>query len=861
MTIKPSSTRSQHPKPLGVALGIAIGAGVVATPASGTKLVELTDTGLLPTGEPAATSLPFEKGSGSNTKLKLGLDTLLAEFQDFQDAVARGEAIPGTFTSKKTAARIIEQQVVIDAVAAQNPRALTRGLRALGARVTAVAGRVISARVPLPTLSALENLAVLHHARPAAAVTRTGSVISQGDAAQVSDLARLDFGVDGAGSRVGVLSDSFDCAGTGGGYAADILSGDLPPGVVVLDDLKGMGCADEGRAMAQIIHDVAPGAGLAFHTAFNGEADFAQGILDLAAAGADIIVDDVGYLFEPMFQDGVIAQAVDQVDAIGIPYFSSAGNLGREAYQAPFVDSGLTGPVGGVLHDFDPGPSVDTRLEIAQDTNTSYVMQWQDPYFSVSGPPGASSDLDFCFYSPPGAASAFACSGDFNTGGDPIEAVGINGAGNLEISIERNSGPDPNPVKIVMFGGIAFVDTYDGTNAGTVYGHNNAAGANAVGASAYFLTPSYLEDPPVLNYYSSAGNTPILFDTAGNPVLDVREKPELTAPDGGNNTFFGVDFEPDGWPNFFGTSAAAPHAAAGAALMREYEPTLTPDAITALFQETAVDILERETLGFGGPRVFIGTGFDNDSGAGLIDVRAAIAGIDEDCDLVAVPSELDFGTVWIFQTSTESVDLRNLGNETCTVTELTVTGDAFALNPAAPVPLFSMAPGDSVLVPVDYTPFEEGEDDGTLAVKSNDPNDPGIEVTLLGFGITENADLAITKSDSPDPAKVGSDLTYRITVTNQGPEPATGVTMTDKLPSRTSFVSVSTSQGSCTGTTTVTCDLSALNVGGTAIVEIIVEPTRQGRLSNTATVEADQNDPNTSNNSATEITRVRITRP
>ncbi len=63
--------------------------------------------------------------------------------------------------------------------------------------------------------------------------------------------------------------------------------------------------------MAQIVYDVAPGAGLAFHTAFNGEADFAQGILDLAAAGSTIIVDDVFYFAEPMFQDGVIAQAVD----------------------------------------------------------------------------------------------------------------------------------------------------------------------------------------------------------------------------------------------------------------------------------------------------------------------------------------------------------------------------------------------------------------------------------------------------------------------------------------------------------------------------------------------------------------------
>jgi uncharacterized repeat protein (TIGR01451 family) len=306
-----------------------------------------------------------------------------------------------------------------------------------------------------------------------------------------------------------------------------------------------------------------------------------------------------------------------------------------------------------------------------------------------------------------------------------------------------------------MYGDVTPIDTYTGINAGTIYGHANAAGANAVGASAYFLTPPFGEDPPVLNFYSSAGNTPILFDVDGNPVVEIREKPELTAPDGGNNTFFGGDFEPDGWPNFFGTSAAAPHAAAVAALMRETDPTLTPADITAQLQDTAIDIVERETLEFFGPRVSVGAGYDNDSGAGLIDALAA-------------------------------------------------------LNPIPP---------------------------------------------------KAQADLAITLTDSPDPVRLGTVLTYTITVTNLGPDTATGVAVADTLPVRTTFVSASASQGSCSGTSTVICDLSSLSAGATATVEILVRPTRQGRISNSATVEASEVDPDTSNNSATEITRVRTTRP
>ena len=547
------------------------------------------------------------------------MNTLALEVQAFNQAVAKGTAAPGTFRSQQTAATLVDDRVVIDAIATENGT-LKAALESMGAAVTAVAGRIVSARVPLGQLPTLEGLGSLQFARPALATTRSGVVTSQGDAAQHSQPARTNRGVEGTGSTIGVLSDSFDCSGDGS-YAADQAGGDLPSGVTILDDTACPG-SDEGRAMAQILYDVAPGARLAFHTAFNGEADFAQGIIELASAGSTIIVDDVIYFAEPMFQDGVVAQAVDSVAAEGVAYFSSAGNNGRESYEAAFDGSGQTGPVGGELHDFDPGPNKDTRLTIQQEDDSTYIMQWQDPFFSVSGPPGAGTDLDICFYFPPGAASPFACSNDLNTGRDPLEGTTILGNAALEISIERRAGPPPDPVKLVVFGAIAFAETYPGTNAGTIYGHANAAGANAVGASAYFFTPAFGLDPPLLNSYSSAGITPILFDTAGNPIDDVRQKPEFSAPDGGNNTFFGNDYEPDGFPNFFGTSAAAPHAAAVAALMREVDPMLTPAQVTAVLQASAIDILARNT------GTATGEGYDNDSGSGLIDADAALTALE-----------------------------------------------------------------------------------------------------------------------------------------------------------------------------------------------------------------------------------------
>ena len=83
--------------------------------------------------------------------------------------------------------------------------------------------------------------------------------------------------------------------------------------------------------MMQVVHDVAPGAKLAFYTAANTEADFATGIQALATAGAQVIADDVSYFDEPFFQDGLVAQAVNTVNAAGVSYFSAAGSVARTA--------------------------------------------------------------------------------------------------------------------------------------------------------------------------------------------------------------------------------------------------------------------------------------------------------------------------------------------------------------------------------------------------------------------------------------------------------------------------------------------------------------------------------------------------
>lgn len=313
--------------------------------------------------------------------------------------------------------------------------------------------------------------------------------------------AFAEFGVDGSGIRIGVLSDSFNALG---GYATDILTGDLPPNVLVLEDLAGGGLIDEGRAMLQLIHDVAPGAELAFNTAFTGQAGFANGILALRAAGSDIIVDDIGYFNAPFYSDGIVAQAATAVANDGALYFSSAGNAGRQAYESldGFRPSGVfEAALGGAeLHDFNPGAGVDTRqlVQIGRGT-TSISLQWDDPFFSATeGQAGATADLDIVIYF--NGQPLFVQAVDNLASGDPVEFISLtlggpaNNTANIEIGIGRFSGGDPGKIK-VLFAGPANIVEWD-TRSPTVWGHTAAEGAVAVGASWWQRTPDGQEALP-----------------------------------------------------------------------------------------------------------------------------------------------------------------------------------------------------------------------------------------------------------------------------------------------------------------------------------------------------------------------------
>ena len=563
----------------------------------------------------------FATKSGPLGKLNSDLASTYGQYMAHS---ARGGA--DHFQPSNSLVQVSDNFVQIKATASGDTAELLADLQALGLQGGVASGYRVSGRAPLEVLDEMAELQSLQFASAALRPwTNVGVTDSQGDVAMNADDARALFGVDGSGVTVGVLSDGFDTSGIGS-YATDQASGDLPAGVNVLADYPGS--TDEGRGMMQLIHDVAPGADLAFHTAYSEEIDFANGILALAAAGSDVIVDDVIYFAEPMFQDGIIAQAVNTVEAGGVSYFSSAGNQARYSYESAFVDSGESLRVNnqprGTLHDFDPTSGVDVMQGIyIPYFSTIYIaFQWDEPSYSVSGAPGSANDLDIYIADEAGTV-VYAQSITRNNGGDPVEILQFSNSvdlfGQFNLMIANYGGPDPGLMKYVIFDGgpnPSSLNEYD-TASGTLYGHANAGGAEAVGAAFYGDTPAYGQTPPLRESFSSAGGTPILFDTAGVRLAspEIRQKPEIVAPDGTNTSFFpaGNDTDGDGFPNFYGTSAAAPHAAAVAALMLELSPGLPPAQVYSALETTAIDM---DTLGF-----------DNNTGYGLIQADLALAAV------------------------------------------------------------------------------------------------------------------------------------------------------------------------------------------------------------------------------------------
>jgi len=486
-----------------------------------------------------------------------------------------------------------------------------------------------------------------------------GSVITEGLEQLNVAAARGAFGARGSGKTIGVISNSFDSATLGGNGEPvattahdDELSNDLPgpastcsgqqlPVNVIAEDPTGKPAAeytDEGRAMLQVVHDLAPKAKLAFATGEPSEISYAQNIERLAApvsaggAGADVIVDDLIFESEPFFQDGPVAAAIRRVTEKGVLYFTAAGNdnlfdaEGNEisSWEAPeyrgdtacndkvveLLDAELAGEGKGPYEpdcmDFDPGAAVDTEFGITVDPGSqlSLNLQWAEPWYGVE-------TAFFAFVlTGSGGGEEVATGGGSNTLGitPHIPIAWTNEAATAQtvrVVIARCAGSGCNPeasstskprIKLAILedgGGVSAIE-YPKSEGGDVvgpviYGHRGSTAATTIAAVNYQESSTAPTQPepyssrgPVTHYFGPVnGTTPAA--ALGSPL--VIPKPDIAATDCASTTFFEI-FAAGGW-HFCGSSQAAEHAATVAALMQQAEPFATPEEIVSNLESTA----------------------------------------------------------------------------------------------------------------------------------------------------------------------------------------------------------------------------------------------------------------------------------
>jgi hypothetical protein len=498
-------------------------------------------------------------------------------------------------------------RTLVDVYVRGNVRAAARKLRALGMRVQAVSTRKPERMVEgLLPVSRATKVAALGSVRGVlsgvAGGTDTGSVLSQGDAAHHGPQARA-LGPTGAGVTVGVMSDSMNQVSPG--VAGSQATGDLPANVTVLNDAAGG--EDEGRAMAEIVYDEAPGVtNMLFDTGTTGAATKAAHIAELVSHGAKVIADDTFYLSEPFFQDGTVSQAVDAAKAAGTAYVASAGNRARQSWEGTFTLGA------GSLNDFGGGDTRQAVLDLPGGGGSATIgLQWDEPWGS------ASTNFDINVYG--NNTFAFSCSSSTSF---PVESCGIanNGGSTIEIEIEihRVSGTGAPKLKYIVadnFGTFAIKehptssDAID-PDAASANGALTAAAVCWSTNSGNCIGSMGLQEPEA---FSSRGPVVRTRDASGNPLAtpQVRQKPNVAGADG-----VSTDLAPGGGLNpFFGTSAAAPSVAGIAALALSANPSLTVDQLYAILTNPANSL--DCTSASGQP--------DTDCGAGFLQADRVVA--------------------------------------------------------------------------------------------------------------------------------------------------------------------------------------------------------------------------------------------
>ena len=440
-----------------------------------------------------------------------------------------------------------------------------------------------------------------------------GSVNSEGVAFHGADVAQT-AGVNGAGVNVGVISNGVT------NIAASQALGDLPNTVNVLN----AGAGDEGTAMLEIVQDMAPGAGLLFNGTGGSVNTHVNALNNLVANGATVITEDIPFDTEPAFQVGLAAQTGENIAAAGVSVHSSAGNQAqRHAARVTATGTGQRPDNTGNAFagcpntpdnvvDIDPGAGTAFDVALGAGGGLSVSLQWSEPrnLFPTLGQ-GGFTDLNLYIMNA-GLTQCLASSTGVqaNGVGDTLETASFVAGGaqtvKLVVDVEGTSSAVAVPTIDLRWRGGGAVDNT--TRAGSLNPDSNYTGL-ATSAAAIDAVNNVIEG------YSSGGPVQLGLTTvcpggAAGPCAGVggggiasTAGPTWAGADNVQVTGVGGFGSP-----FTGTSAAAPHAAACEALVRQNQPGLTVAQYRAFLAANALDVAP--------------AGTDNVTGAGRLLCKA-----------------------------------------------------------------------------------------------------------------------------------------------------------------------------------------------------------------------------------------------
>ncbi len=591
--------------------------------------------------------------------------TLINVYRDYANYVNSGSTKPYT-PALSNLIYFSGTSVGVTVRGSNNFTALEQALTQFGVKITATSSlfQTVDGFVPIASLPKLAILAQVNGVDPQYKPilhNYQGVANNEGVATLNVPASIQSTNTAGAGQKIGAISDSVNeypnpaasaappgTISSSFGLGQSYSTGDLAPNSVqVLADLPAdpttnqLTGTDEGRAMLEEIHDIAPGAQLGFSSIGETQTTFASSITNLYNAGYKTIVDDVGFPNEPDFQDGPIAVAVNTVTAQGATYLAAAGNASDDGYLSQFRGVNATvGTLGaGRYQNFDgTGQTQTTQLGVYVPNNAVTQNSPPELWFQFDQPVNnVTSDLTAYLLDSSGNI-AYQSVSSTQANNTPIQ-VFVNPAGTsasiapgtYTLVVKVNSGADPGHITLYnpTDSELAF-DQKFGSAGQTFYpttlGHAAAANTIGVGAVPFWGARPFLNtSTPHNESYSSFGPVVSVFNPDGTPKAtpQVVLKPDLSAPDYVNTSFFipgqvpndttqpTVPANPEypgdaptttanpvttvndaqpNLPTFSGSSAAAPNLAAVVAIIKQTDPTVTNSQLLAALDSTATPL-------------------------------------------------------------------------------------------------------------------------------------------------------------------------------------------------------------------------------------------------------------------------------